>query len=756
MAANRDIVPQWDLAQTTRDSSLAVREVIAACSVDDVQYQAVLAFETLGKELLVNADRINDAIDALGGTNNERITRLKVSVGLRGDGLASKMRNSVGCISAFVLVVACKTCYEDARIASILKQLMINHGVYQKESPASSQQLIRLLEAVTPYGDQLIPIEEFSGMANKVLSLLDDSSSMPGLLSEMPTEAVAEVLHTAFEAIRDQDIQRVTLDGCLGGIWLATALWWLHKDDVQVRVGKDFIAGDPGSNYRLEINFNATYGNDWHFVKWRNQKEIPSLIRVMEGSEAPAKPHGLFPRASARSVLSNQHRLSSSEEELCGHLVAALVTVAVERGILASQLKDNCTADVQLADLCSEHFLSNYNAVAESFGWQITREFQNEKNQLAKAITLYLDEFKADLAGHERNTRDYLECIPMALGWMEASNEAAGRKLCFPLHNIEASPVIEPAVNLAAEAIYTCLFEPNPKAAISRFVLGYHYKRTTTNARAIWRIIFNPHVEADLFSLVALRQQNLNSLLATSEARFPSAGQALALAANGHVAFLQCVQSPSLSSRGCLTIRAVPGNIRAETSSEIYDAIYPSAPEDFIGERQPFTAVDHLRIFDGDSYEGLEARCDPHGYRIQHQLTTNYRDLHVMTFLQSVKPGVKSVALDWLGSTSALAACRTIDSCKSLSSFAEKRIAASLQEQRSFDSIAWIGAGHTMRDSNFKGYITLTDGDDTLRFFAAGRFKSYELMLRNGASLISCIDVLQHAVLSNSVWIILA
>ena len=89
---------QWDLSRTTDNSQIAIRELVRTCSMDDVQFQAVLAFENLGAGLLVDKSRLGEAIDALGGRKSERLARISLLVGLSGDGLPRTLRNSTGCV----------------------------------------------------------------------------------------------------------------------------------------------------------------------------------------------------------------------------------------------------------------------------------------------------------------------------------------------------------------------------------------------------------------------------------------------------------------------------------------------------------------------------------------------------------------------------------------------------------------------------------------------------------------------------------
>lgn len=752
MATNSSIQPQWDLAQTTRESSLLVREVIRACSVDDVQYQAVLAFETLGKELLIHPDRIDDSIEALGGSDSVRLGHLKILIGLSSDGLAKQMRNSVGCISAFALVTACKTCYSDNSIATILKQLMVHRGVINK-TPASTQQMLRLLEAVSPHCDQLIPTSEFAMLANKTMVLLSDSSRMPGLLSELSPEAGADLLHRVFDAIRDHDVDFITLEGRSGGIWLATVLLWLHKDEVQIRLGGTVLIGSPSC--RVTVHFSNNYSNNWSQKLWRRQSEIISLIEMTDGTMQHQRSHELFPLQSARTVLSNEYQLNRKEEDLCGKLTNALVKVAIEKGSIATELKP--LMPLALADVCSETCLETYDRVAESYGWNCDDEFKKGSDRIATAISIFVaEEDQSSMRTMERECQgDYMVMLRKILACMEARNRNAGRQLCFPSHDIETSWIIEPAVNLAAEAIYLSLYEPGRKAPIRRFMTGYHWMQSTRNAARVCHIVFGTF----LVSIHDLRRELFNSLLSNSDKRrVVGTEMALARAKNGYVVYQQCLQAVSLSPRACVAVCATPGNIRAESGRELYDSIYQVDESESFFPRAGVTSHEPVRAFHRGIYQGLEPRGDPYNYKVQHQISTIGRELHVMTFLQSDVAEEGFVLLDWIKSIEATAAAHRMETSRSLSGLAEQRKATIYQEANALDNISWVGAGQEGDSESHRGLITLTDGDDVLRFFAAGKFNDCNLLIRGRATLMSCIDrLLSSEGTDESVkWVIIA
>lgn len=740
---------QWDLSRTTDNSQIAIRELVRTCSMDDVQFQAVLAFENLGAGLLVDKSRLGEAIDALGGRKSERLARISLLVGLSGDGLPRTLRNSTGCVSAFNLVVACKTCYDDTKMANVLHELMINLGIYSTY-PASPYQLVQLLNAVSGYADKLIPVQIFADLSDKALSRLRHSSEMPGLLSDLDPKTAAGVLTPIFTALRNEQVDRISLNGCVGGIWLATVLLWLYPSTVLVSLNGEPIFGD--NSPRLCLNFcNSEDDHTWAIQEWIAEKNLSSIIvpAANELGDGLLVPLGLFPQRSAKAVLGQGH--PAHEVELMGQLAGALVAIAVEQGTLISQEtitsdpyslpragKNHILPQLKLTEVCQSDFLSKYGVIAADFGWQVDRHFGETQARLLKSICLFLDNAPKEMIETAENHQNYLQSIHSILGHVEVGTYNWKDDLELLLHNAQCSSIVEPAVNIAAEALYSCLYKKDPASPITRYMQRYHYKRTMQNALAIWRIIFRPVHGIYGFSLSDLRRETFNSLL--SDSNIGNGDQALVLANNGYVAFVNCLKAPSTQTRECVAIRALPGSIRSELAGTQFVAVYQAPSEEFPAERRGFTVSEPLEVFDGIQYQGLSAHRDPDAFEISHHLTTSERSLRIVTFMKSSSQDA-TVGLDWLKSIEAVAFAQGMGNPTVLSAFAEEQLAKALAEGGlAFSDICWLSAGGSPKGTNFTGYITMTSGDEVMRFFTAGRFAAYKLLISNGVPLMSCIN----------------
>lgn len=148
-SGNSQLYKQWETpAALGQGLGLVDRifSLVQATSQDDVQAQAVIAFETLGAECLVSSDLIGEGIDALNGNESVRLRDTQALIGLRNDHTVAELRKSTSCIQAFLLVTALEMCgYDDTDVAEVLYQMMACKGLLKK-TPVSKAQLRALLK----------------------------------------------------------------------------------------------------------------------------------------------------------------------------------------------------------------------------------------------------------------------------------------------------------------------------------------------------------------------------------------------------------------------------------------------------------------------------------------------------------------------------------------------------------------------------------------------------------------------------------
>ena len=191
---------QWDIGQSVFLAGAAVVALLSAASQDDVQPQAILAMEALGAGLLVHQDRIGEGIDALNGGESRKLTKLNPMVGLHRGGVAREIRKSFSCVAAFVLAVACKTCFTDQEVGSIRYKMMDLRGVLRR-SPVSRWQIEQFVGSVSGYGYKIMPSAIFNYVVLEVQKHLGHSDELSGLFCSSKTLELSTVLSNVFEAL---------------------------------------------------------------------------------------------------------------------------------------------------------------------------------------------------------------------------------------------------------------------------------------------------------------------------------------------------------------------------------------------------------------------------------------------------------------------------------------------------------------------------------------------------------------------------
>ena len=241
---------QWDIGQSVFLVGAAVVALLSAASQDDVQPQAILAMEALGAGLLVHQDRIGDGIDALNGGESRKLTKLNIMVGLHRGGVAREIRKSVSCVAAFMLAVACKTCFQDREVGGILYEMMDLRGIL-RIVPVSRWQIEQFVSSVSGYGYRIMPSDIFDRVVHKVRENLGHSADMAGLFCNSDISELATILSNVFEALQDVNVKVITLEGHQTGIWLCSVFIWLFSNEVEVLLHDRRIHGASGSRVKV-------------------------------------------------------------------------------------------------------------------------------------------------------------------------------------------------------------------------------------------------------------------------------------------------------------------------------------------------------------------------------------------------------------------------------------------------------------------------------------------------------------------------
>lgn len=334
MASNNfnpsSVQPQWELGQTTFQTTRQLRDLITIASQPNVQPQAVLAAEQLGFGLLASPERINEAVVALGGNESIRIENLRAVVGFISDDLLRLIRQSTGLLQFFLTITACKPCYEDTELGDLAFEMMVQASVL-KRFPVASSQLAQLVRTFSSQAESIAPVTVMQEIAVVVAEHNPESD----LYTRIATKALAEILVRTFEILCDTEAQEVVLTGHNHGVWLATLFSWLIPDKVQVTVDKEVIRGSPGAKLTIEVD--AKGDSPWQMEVWRKGGDVASYVFEYDKDDLE-QPHRL-PIVLAKLHF-DQYYCSAFEDnatrrkaiEAIGDIAGALICFLTEKG----------------------------------------------------------------------------------------------------------------------------------------------------------------------------------------------------------------------------------------------------------------------------------------------------------------------------------------------------------------------------------------------------------------------------------------
>ncbi|KAL9117416.1 MAG: hypothetical protein Q9187_006048 [Circinaria calcarea] len=729
----RAIQAQWELSHTVFKTAGMLWDLIRAAGQDNVQSQAVIALETLGAGILVSPVRISEGYEALRRNNAQVFERLGISIGLNGGGIVRLLRKSTPCIAGFLFITACKPCYTDSEIGAILFELMAATGLLNK-IPISPLQLGQLVGSLSGYCDKICPKELYVDIAQKVAQGIVLDEIRNPLYHQLEKGTIASVFTRLFDALRDEEISKITLKGRQSGIWLVTALvWLLPPDDVQVILYGKTIFG--GNKSRLKISLEDSTSREWEIQEWRAQEDVISVIKSAKPVNSLIRTRGmdLQPLKLVRMSIAFEWAMEEKELEATGLLAGALVTIAVEDGILGSDRrkpKHSINSTVPLFELCQPRFLSTYGDMMAEFGWQVDDTFRKFQAEFVAHFRMWKE------AGHDHESlRKGIGSRFERLGMIEILNHAFSRmefqSEAWPTSDSNHSSLVQASVRLAGEALLRCLCSETSKAD---YLQPAEYQEIQTSSIMLYQIVFGCKVDTVLpFTITAFRSEAMRATVPGSAT--VKAGQ-LAFSNNGYVVFSSVLQERSTLRRDVCSLSMLPGIIRWGVDQMQYQAIQESPSQSHpleSGKLKPIV------LFDQGKYLGFEARGSPQGNNIEILLSPSMNKLLMSTCLSS-KPEDIPVELCWNDSIEALAVATVVQG-PSMTAIGERRLAQTWQDQGVCNRIAWLSADSTIMDHSMSLYITMTARDEELRFFVAGPFSSrWRIILRNGAPTIQCVQ----------------
>jgi len=291
--ANRGpiIQTQWSLDNTVFQTLAAFRELSKAAAYDDVQTQAVYAFEALGSSLLVADHLVNDGLEALNAkTRYERLVHIKLVLGLTSGGIAHLIKKRAPqCVPAFLLAVSLKTCLSDQEIGNVLYHMLIIQGLFRKpELRASRLQMGELVSAISGFGDSLVPQDILQSVGSALRNTIAASANTTRFFWKPESKVLAEIYSRLFESLTKSDVDRISLHGVTGAALIASSLIWLLSDSVEVSIDGVSALGASGSRVSIEVNTANTTNDSWTISEWRLSTTLSNAIIIPDEESNPS------------------------------------------------------------------------------------------------------------------------------------------------------------------------------------------------------------------------------------------------------------------------------------------------------------------------------------------------------------------------------------------------------------------------------------------------------------------------------------
>lgn len=336
--------------------------------------------------------------------------------------------------------------------------------------------------------------------------------------------------------------------------------------------------------------------------------------------------------------------------------------------------------------------------------------------------------------------------------WMKTRPDYIGVRLDY------REDVLDPAVFLAAEAFHACVCDILPSY---RSLRGCKPLTIHTNAAMLVALVFIPKQVKDtsksprkgvisnlsMMSVSEFQRLAIMSLVPGSPGNVKK--RDFVFSFNGYVAFASPVQKISTIPRECVSISIVPGVIRWGEDNATFDRIreiHAYISPNQTSENRPVEVFDH----EGIQYLGLEPRIDESSLEIESLISASGRTLLLRTYMRpSQRQNRMVVEVDWLNSINAVAVSIQVNEQDMLPA-AEEALAKMWLKEYVWARMTWVPAHGEVTAARFKNapspqiriynYLSMTYGDERLRFFLAGRCKSIKKYMRQGSTpLMQCV-----------------
>jgi hypothetical protein len=573
----------------------------------------------------------------------------------------------------------------------------------------------------------------------------------------------ANILSRLFDSLKKENVHRISLQGVTGGALVASSLLWLVADSdhqIELTIDGRLAIGVTGGKISVEI---TTLSNDsWTIQEWHLHKVISNTVVTPEEEANPAKSLVDFcPANSAKSVLQAQYSLDNSQIETVGEIAAALIEVAVEKGLIMSDMRQPGVKPrfVPLMDLCQTHYKSSITKALDCFGWK-SEMYSKSAAGLAQGIRDWIHSGCPGLGTPQRGTGNPLFDRPVKQVWaiLDTIRKWQSTQTGCTAETLDMM-ITEPAIHVAAESLYSCVCSLFPKYRSFR---ACHFSTIADNAMSILSAIFSRPLEKALAELdppIVISQLHSMNTLTICELRvramaslIPGAtagsghdggigNKDLIFSKNGYVAMANPLRHITTRPSECIAISVMAGYLRWDEEDASFEKLIPVEPRGDEGSMVG-TEPSTLNPYDiQGQYLGLELRGDRNAVTVEHQISDIGKQLSLTTYLCQPQNQDRT-RVDFISSIEGIVTATHI-TASSLPSFLEESQAQEWRDKNVWRSIRWTTANGRIVHTQGTPirYISMTYDSQPLRFFLAGRRSMQKLLIRHGSTpLVACIQ----------------
>jgi hypothetical protein len=733
----RPVNPSFEIGGSVFNSFKALRGLIAVTSEDDVHTQAVLAVEQLGACIPVAAERIDEAVNALGGNTSIRVENLKASIGISSGGLCKVMRESTPLLQFFALCAACKTIFLDDECGTLMFEMLKTSKVLAK-LPCSAIQIVRMITQFSGQAGTVAPVD----MMHEVASAVDGWSPEPGTFQHPDYKVLAELLLTLFEHVRDEAVESILLVGHRNSIWLASSLLWLLEDKAWLLIGDKVIKGNPQAKLCIQIEPKVS-------IPWKLQifKESGDPIKyIYEMFEDEADYFIQLPLRLLKSFMDQYYWYAFENPQTrrkamiaTGIVAETLVMAISERGHLYLKCDgftsdEKCCNRARLTSIVPTTWLARIEQVITTYGWNDDERAGCDPGLLAAILQ------GVDYWGKHPGLRDLANCVKEpCLAFIQSY---------FPEENVKVDYILDPAFFIAADVTVTstAFFDDG-----SRFIKLLD-DETVQFANETVLSILGKGLEVSEF-----RKRAFEQLLPGLEVWHEGD---LVVARDGYVVGMNILWQLSCQSSGALRIRVQRGQIKKDQVT--YNSIRENwfNPIVSAGPRVPaFDPVRGLVLPEvgwqnpiRDSTYTFETSASVYGTKIEIK--------HYMIYTSLLTNLPQRRKAPWVGAINILATAIHMDTESQNMASLNKALNLKISQQLIAKDVCWTDPFSSPKIEAAARTLIRSGNDPKVKIFGAGacnkpRSLCCYIVIRHRSPLLQCIDKAESSMLDGQdSWIV--